>query len=240
MNDTPGIGHNISPFDASKERVDELIKTANNWIEKVDEIQDEEQAGRANDFRKQLRSMKNKVDTERMESTAELRLEVEGLNAKFNGLKTYLDKAFERIGELVKPWLDKVAEDQRIEAEKKRKEAEEARLEAERLEREAAEKQSTIEQDIAADEAKAKAEQAEKDAEKATKAKPQVQGDLGGKATGFRTTWKAVIIDIDKVFNYYKRDPKVAEVLTKLASADARRGRRRIPGVDVQEERNLT
>ena len=221
---TPGIGHNVDPFTESQNRVEELTDTANQWIEKCEEIQDEDQAGRANDFRAQIRAAKTDVENKRKDEVKPLNDQVTAINTKFKALVPFLDESLTRLNGLLEPWLQKLEE-------KKQKEARQAREEAEtrRREAEAAKKQAEEE-----------AEKAEKEAAQIEKSKPQVKGDYSGKSTGFRTTWKAKITDIDKAFEYYKVHPKVVEALEKLGNADARGGRRRIPGFEIFSEKSVS
>lgn len=239
--DTAGIGHNQpTQYEVTKARVDALVEAANQWVTTVPEITTEDQAGRASDFKNQIVAELRKIDAERTAATKPLRDEVAEINDRFNGLKPYLDKGIKRIRGLLTPWMDK------LEAEQKARE-QAAREEAERLRREAEEKaaaaraniEDAIQNEVAAEEAQKAAKAAEKKATSIARSKVGVKGEYSAKATTTRGTWKAHITDIDKAFAHYKDHPKVAELLTSLGSADARGGRRRIPGFDIKEDRKV-
>lgn len=241
MNDLPPKDHNQDPFTESQNRADEIIKTANEWVTKCPEIQSEDQAGRANDFRNQIRAAKKKNEETRKSETDPLTQQAKAIKAKYDALNPFLDECFSRLGKLVEPWLDKL--------DKAKKEEERlAREEADRLRREAAEKLKkaeegegrTIQAAVEATQAQEAAVVAEKAADNIAKEKVQVRGDLSDKATGFRTTWSAALIDPEKAFAYYKDNLKLIALLESLASADARGGRRRIPGFDVTSTRTIS
>lgn len=235
----PGIGHNIDSFTESQNRVDELVKAANEWIAKCPEIKDEDQAGRANDFRNQIRAAKKKLDETRKEETDPLNQQVKAIKAKYDALTPFLDESFKRLGDLVAPWLDKLEKQRQEKVRLAQEEADKKRREAEELAKKA-EEEKTIESAVAAQAAEQEVEEADKAATKITKEKTQVKGDLSGKATGFRETWSATLVDPEKAFDYYKENPKVIAILESLASADARGGRRRIPGFEVTSKRSVS
>lgn len=238
---TPGIGHNVDPFTESQNRVEELTDTANQWIEKCKEIQDEDQAGRANDFRAQIRAAKTDVENKRKDEVKPLNDQVTAINTKFKALVPFLDESLTRLNGLLEPWLQKLEEKKQKEARQAREEAETRRREAEAAKKKAEEGTGhTIQAAVQAKQAEEEAEKAEKEAAQIEKSKPQVKGDYSGKSTGFRTTWKAKITDIDKAFEYYKVHPKVVEALEKLGNADARGGRRRIPGFEIFSEKSVS
>lgn len=243
MNETVGIGHNApeDPYSQSKARVDDLIEAANKWVNTVDEITSEDQAGRASDFRNQLRSMKTKVDAERLAATKPLREKTTFINGQYGDLTELLDRGAKKLAELLEPYLKKVAEEQAA-----REKA--AKDEADRLAREAAEKAAeaakgtgdTIQDEIAAEQAEKAADEARKTAESVSREKAQVKGDFSTRATGMRGQWKATAItDVVKAAAYYSDHPKFIELLLSLASADARGGRRRIDGFKIEEVKSV-
>jgi hypothetical protein len=241
--ETPGIGHNApdDPFSQSKARVDDLIEAANKWTNTVEEITSEDQAGRASDFRNQLRSMKSKVDGERLETTKPLRDETAVINGQYGDLTELLDRGANKLAELLEPYLRKVAAEQAA-----REKA--ARDEADRLAREAAEKAAeaakgdgdTIQNEIAAERAEKQAEDAQKTANRVGREKASVKGSFSTRSTGMRGQWKATeIMDMGKAAAYYADHPKLTEVLLSIASTDARGGRRQIPGFKVERVQSV-
>src|SRR6266487_2171539 len=73
MNDLSHNPQNIRDLDIDRERVDELAAAANEWLEKVKEIRDEETARRADDFLNQLTAELKRLDAERLSATEPLR-----------------------------------------------------------------------------------------------------------------------------------------------------------------------
>ena len=93
---------------------------------------------------------------------------------------------------------------------------------------------------MAAEQAAEAAEKAAKEAAWAAAAKTGVKGEIAQRSTGFRTQWKATAItNLGDAFAYYKAKPEVSELLLRLASADARSGRRRIPGFRIEEIKSV-
>ena len=240
--ESPGIGHNIpNEYEAATARVEGLVDTANKWIETVDEINTDARAGRASDFRNQIRAMRVDLENKRKAESTPLRAQVTVINDKYDGLYEYMEKAFQHLSNLLQPWVDKL-EAQKKEAERlAREKAEQKRAEAEELQRIAdAGEGSTIQHEVAADQAAKDAKKAEKEAGQIARATVGVKGDYSKRATGTRTTWKATITDIDKAFNHFRDHKKVKELLESLASAEARGGRRRLPGFKIESTKSLT
>ena len=88
--------------------------------------------------------------------------------------------------------------------------------------------------------AQEKADEVQKQADTTARSRAQVHGEVAGRATSQRQTWAATeISDIQVAFDYYKDHAKVRELLLQLASADARGGRRRIPGFKVEPKTSI-
>lgn len=239
----PPKTHNQDAFNIDKERADELVKNCNLWMNEVKEISDDAQAGRAADFKKQLRAAKTQAEKDRVETNEPLNMELKANSARYNGLKSFLEVSMSKIDELLLPHL-KRKEAAKFEAEKQ------AKIEVQSKEREAAAlieaaKESdgdVVETGVAAIEAVSEAEKAAAALKKLQNSKTQVKGTQSDKATGLRTTYFAVVINIDEAFNYYKDEHKseIIKMLEKFASQDARGGRRRIPGFDIQSQQKVS
>ncbi|KKL96906.1 hypothetical protein LCGC14_1839790 [marine sediment metagenome] len=236
-----GIGHNQpDAFAVTKARIDALVEAANQWITTVNEITTEDQAGKASDFKNQIVAEIRKVDKERLDTTAPLRTEVDNINKAYSTIKPYLDKSLARMRTMLDPWVKRLEREQQEREAAARREAEAKRLEAEEAARKAAENTGdVIQNEVAAESAQQEAEDAEKEAKQIGNQHVGVMGQYSTRPTGTRGTWKARITDIDKAFNYYRDNPKIAEILVSLGSQDARGGRRRIPGFDVYEDRKV-
>ena len=174
-NPREAIGSNSPPpYEVSKDRVNQLTETANKWLITVEQIANETQAARCQDFLEQLTKMKGALDKERLESTKPLREQVEVINGNYTALSRLIDAAAARIRVLKDGWLKKLdaekAERERIareEAARKQREAEEAvrkAREAEETARRAAEAKRHAEETArrAAEAAKNEADEAER------------------------------------------------------------------------------
>ena len=229
----PGRGHNQppTPYDERRERTESIIENANVWLAECDEITSDRQAGRARDFLELIRQATEKNDSTKGSETAPLRQQVDAINSRYNSLGALLAKASDAVKALLKPWTLK------LEAERVAKAAAE-REKAERLAREAdeaARSATTIEDQVAADGAAEAAKKAERQAARTAKERVGVKGEVAGRALGLRTQWQATAItDIDAALAHYKANAKVHELLLRLASAEARHGRRRILGFKIE------
>ena len=236
--EAPGIGDNLpTVFEGRKIRTEDIVNTANRWLSEVESIESEEQAGRAADFKATITTAIKENEKSRKLETAPLRQKVSEINDGYKGLDALLGKSLEMIRQRLAPWLTKLEEARK---EKVRQQQEEA----ERLRREAAEKlaeATTVQDLVAADEAQEKADEVQKQAEATERSKVGVKGEVAERSTGQRGVWKATeITSIDDALTYYGDHAKVRELLLQLASADARGGRRRIPGFKVERIVSVT
>ena len=228
----PGPGHNLppTPFDERKTRTESIIESANVWLAECDAISSDGQAGRARDLLELIRQASKANDEQRQFVTAPLRKEVDEINGRYKGLNALLGKASDAIKRLLLPWVTK------LDAERQAK-AKAEREEAERLTREAADRMAaakTIEDQVAADEVAEAAKKTARAAERTSHERVGVKGEVA-QSIGLRTQWKATAItNVDDAFAYYKTNADVHALLLRLASADARGGRRRIPGFKIE------
>lgn len=229
----PGLGHNQppSPFDARAERTAELVTTADVWIRTCDEITSEEQAGRAGDLLAIVREAHKKNEASRAEEARPLRSQIDEISSRYKALAARLDKANGALKGLLQPWLlSKEAERlaqakiEREEADRAYKVAEEKRIRAQ-----------TIQEQVEADEAVAAAALKASQAAATARDRVGVRGEVSPRATGLRGAWKASeITDLDMAITRYKDHADVHALLLKLASAEARGGRRRIGGFKIE------
>jgi hypothetical protein len=220
---------------ARKIRVDELAAIGNRWVKERPEITDADMAGKLEGFLEQARKEFNAVDADRKKYKKPHDDAAKLVDSRFNPLATVLDT----IAKLLKPrraaWLLK--EEKRLADE--RRAAEEAAIKA-MLEEEAARQAAlsgegdVIANTIAADEARRKADEALA-ATVAAPTRATVKSDYGARAASLPARWVARVTDLDKAFAHYRANPKVLEVLTLLASAEARGGSRAIPGCEVYD-----
>jgi len=236
--DDRGIGDNLpSVFEGRQIRTEDIVNTANRWLSDVENIESEEQAGRAADFKATITTAIRENEKARKGETAPLRQKVSEINDGYKGLEALLGKSLEVVRQKLAPWLSKLEEARKAKARAEQEEAE-------RLRREAAEKAAaavTIQDQVAADEAQEKADEMDRQAAATDRSKAQVHGEVAGRATSQRQTWAATDIhNLDEAFNYYRERDEVRELLLRLASADARHGRRRIPGFVISPKTSIS
>jgi len=230
----PGIGDNRppTPFDERKIRTEELIANANVWIDQCDEIESEDQAGRASDFLNVIREAQKKNEEQRKIEGAPLRDQVEEINGRYKGLAALLDKANSALKGLLGPWLHKKEAERVAQAKAEAKEAERLAQEA----REKTNEAKNLEEMVAADELAAQAEEKAAQADATARGRAGVKGEVSSRSTGLRGAWKATAItDLSLALSAYSDHPDLTELLLRLASADARGGRRRIPGFKIEK-----
>lgn len=242
---TAGMGHNNPPpysqesRDAAQAAVDKFNETAKAWLN-IEGVEDADRAEKLNDFLTGGKKLSTRIEsTRKTQKQPHLDAGTE-VDKVFNSMKATLAKMDERLRPFLDAFLRK--EKEKAEAERREKEAA-ARLKEEEA-KAAAAKVAEAENDIAAQQA---AEDAAAEAEKAAKAaaKPAKasvgSATGGGKTTSLRTTRKAKVTNISKLFMYYREAPEVEEVLLRLANADIRAkdvDESKILGIEIVETEN--
>jgi hypothetical protein len=217
---TAGIGHNQSPFESLKARIDDVIKSVDNAIEQHPEITEQAVADEFTNLVDMARACKNEAETQRKEEKAPHDEAIKDIQGRFKPLGENLDLAINALKRRVGAFL--VRQQQEAEAERKRQEEEAlAKMqEAEEAERKAAETGSVSAQ-IQAQEAKERAEDSVKQAG-APVGPARARGEFSERAMGLRSTYSAAIDNFDQVYAHFRDDQKVKDVLQQLANAEAR------------------
>jgi hypothetical protein len=234
-----GANNPPEPIVAPEDKlVAELVASATKWSEQYPAIDTEEVAKAAADWIKQLNDLSDDYEE------------------KFKAAKAPHEKELKRVRDEWKPRLEKIAiclrainplhraylrkKDARLKAE--REAAERAAAEAQRLADQLAEQAKaggpgTVTNMIAAAEATQEAEKARQTAA-AVPRRAQVRGNLGGRTHSPRTEWRALVVQQDLLYGYFKTHPDVVELLQRLANAAARRGMRNpnLPGCWISSE----
>lgn len=239
-----GIGHNRPPaFDAEvlnehKATVDEFMKVTITWL-KLEKIEGDLQAEQLTDQISGLRALHKKVDEARKAAKKPHDEAGQEVQDAFLPILTKLEKA----GKALKPKLAAYAT-AKAEAERAAKAKAEAEARKEREEAEERARQAEAAGDIAAqvdaEEAKKAAEEKAKVAAKAVDTKVK-SASGGGRTMGLRTQKVAEITNINVVFMHFKEHPKVAELLTSLATAEVRskgydHDAAPLPGIKITEK----
>ena len=233
---------NISPREATKERVTELVKAANTWAKDVGTIATPEQAAKMEDLLTQCRHARDDTDAERKAERAPWDEKIREVQATYNPLLDLVDACVVVLKRLKTAWLDKEDARQKTEAAAA---AEKARLAQEAADMAAAAAAvgltPAVEGQVAANAAAAAAVAAQEEAARAAAVKPRVVGAYGGRASGFRTVWEAEITDWAKVAVAYSEHPRVREILQAVANAHAKAMKNgyKVDGAKAVEKRTV-
>lgn len=221
---TPGIGHNVSPFQECQDRTDELLESAKAFLGAETEINDDNEEAVA-DYINQINACIKKTDECRKADKKPHDDAGKAVQKQYLPLATRLDKAKKYIGGKLQAYLRQ--KQLRIDEERRQQEEEARRLreEADRKAVEAA--PHDLDAQIEAEESQKQADQVARDAAKTENAKA---ASSLGKSIGLRTIYQAEITDLDECLAHYKGDPKIREVLQMLANADIRAKRPTPPG----------
>ena len=132
----PGMGHNQPP---AIERADALVANCNRWMVERPKISSEEEAGLAQGFVDQLRTVTADAEAEQKAEREPLDLAIVAIRAKYRGPLELLGIALDKMKALTTDWLDREKARLEREAAERKRVAAEAEAAA-RLAREAAAK----------------------------------------------------------------------------------------------------
>lgn len=236
---TAPIGHNNPPEEdrmaGAKQRVEELMAAANQWLAEVKEIADSETAKACEDFLQQVKDETTALEAERKAFNKPLEDQVKANNDAYRPLTALLAKAKDMLTPLKTGWLKR--EQDRIAAEKRKAEEEALRKlqEAEDAKRAAA---ASVQAAVQADEAQKAAEEAMANVAALDRAKASVKGNYASRSSGLRTYWSATITDYPKAVLHYSGNQKMRDLVQQLADADARdqKDKLAVPGVEPKSE----
>lgn len=230
--DIPTIGDNsgnLTPL----EELNDYIEQAADWI-KGREIKDAQTANQAGNYIGKIASLRLKLDKER---EAKVRPHLEAQN-QINGEYNPLIKAAKDLETQIKRAMDAfaAAEKRRLEAEARAKyEAEQKRLAEERAKQEA-ERAAYLKANPIAQFTEPELER-EPELPMAPEPVKVSLGGAHGKRITLRTVTEYELVDYDAVVQALKNNPKVIEVITSVAKAQAKAGID-VPGVKaVQREK---
>ena len=231
----------MTPWDAIKAHMDDLLVEAHNWADGTI-VDSQEQADEASRLVDELRKAAGVADDLRVEEKAPLDVKIAEIQARFNvyiadpknKVPGKVWKAVAAFKATVKPYLDKLEAERIAAAEAARKRAQEA------MEAAAAAARAAAPSDLAAQEQAeqlvADAKHAHVEARQIETSRTQARG--GERAMGLRTVWKAHMTDPRAALAHYAatRREDIIGLLQRLAEADVREGKRQIPGFDVKSE----
>jgi hypothetical protein len=236
MNSPAPIGHNnppTTPYEMHEHAISSLYDEAVHWLD-GEPIDSEATAEGVATLMREIRKAGKAADTARKEEKAPHATAVKEIDTRWKAVTTLATLAANAAKEALAPWLIK-------------KEAEKA--EADRKAREQADRQMAEAQKALQDsdvtnlsdraEAEAKYQDAKKADAIATKDanKSSGVGGAGGRKVALRTTWVVTLIDPTAALEHFWPHEGIEAVLIRLAQAEARDGKRTIPGFNIEEKK---
>lgn len=233
---------NMAPRERFTERVKELVSAVNAWAANR-RIRTEEEAGKCQDLLDQLLKERQAVDAQRVEEKRPYDEAGKEVQRFYVPLIDTIEIAAGVLNPLKGAWLRlkqaQIDEEKRIAAEAAAKA--EAEAEAARTAAEETTAGDAVERQMAADDAAQRAAEAAAAAQRAATAKPQVHGEVGGRASGFKTVWFAEVTDWQKAAAALSNHPAVRDAIQRVANAAARstKAATKIDGVTVKSRQEV-
>lgn len=219
--------HN-DPVAALRERAEELAVAVDAFVA-IGDIKDDAQATRAGDLQRELQALEKKVEEERKREKQPHLDSAKAVDSRYTPIRDVTQKWRRTITDLLGLWLRRQREEQQEKARKAREAADVAA-------REAAAAQSEIDRAELA----AEAERAKRAAERAASERPHVGSQVGGRrAISIRQSPPKVRIVDETVaagWCWGTHRAEMLELITRMASADARAGTTEIPGCEIYRE----
>jgi hypothetical protein len=222
------------------ERLDMLQMEAENWADGTP-LENQDQADTLTKLIAMIEATSKELELDRESETKPLYALWKNAVAEWKPAQERLEKLLKVCKRTLTPWLKKVQDEQRAEAERLRREAEEAaalareQATAARTEGGSFADEEVIEELI--DDAKAR----ERDAREAAKARPVARG--GGRNIGLRKVWLVNVVEPRELLQHYlKTREDFREDLRKLLHATAQKdvraqnGARSLPGCRIWDE----
>lgn len=245
--DEPGKDTNIPRWETVKNEMDNLLVEAANWADGT-EVVNQDQADAVGRLRQLLQDAANLADIARVAEKKPFDEKIAEIQDRYNiyiaPMKNKhpgsVSKAVAALGNVLTPWLNKLAAEKKAREDAARAEAEKAQSAAI-----AARKEMETSSDLAASDEAASLLDAAEEASRTLRAveREKVQAKGESRAVGLRSYWKATLIAGQggiALKHYAQRHPeRVKSFLQTLADEDVRNGVRNIPGFDVIEERRV-
>lgn len=230
------IGHNLPPFELSKQAIEDLYEEAKQWLD-GEPVTTQEQANALNTLQSRIRDAAKVAEKNRKDEAKPFDDGKAEVQARYKPILSKADEADAAVKAALKPYLLELDRQQKEYAEKARQEA--SRKQAEAMDAMRLRDDANLSQREEAERLVAEAKAAEAAANKAENAKAHAKGD--GRATGLRTVWKAVMKDERDAaaWVWNMRRPELMAFVQDLADKAVRAGDRKLMGFDVIEEKVL-
>lgn len=230
------MGHNRSPFELSKESIDELYEEAKLWLD-GEKVTTQEQADALNTLETRIRKAAKEAEENRKSEAKPFDDGKKEVQERYKPVINKSDEAINAVKAALKPYLLQLARQQEEKARVAREEAarqHEAAMKA-MQQRDASNLQSREEAERLVIAAKA----SEEAARRAEKEKAHAKGE--GRATGLRTVWKAVLADEREAaaWVWNERREELMVFVQDQADKAVRSGAKTIRGFNVISEKVL-
>jgi hypothetical protein len=231
------LGHNNPPseYDIILEAVNDLVEEAKGWAD-GENVQDEAQEKGVSDLINLLRKQKTAVTKWHKKEKEPYLIAGKAVDAKKNDVAKKIDLATDALKNCLAPYLAEKERQRIAEIERQRKEAQEAERKA-REAIEAARKENDLEATVERENAIQAAKQAQAQVNKTVKEKANAKSSFG-RALTTREDYEVDLMSVEDAFEYFKNNPKVHDLLSSLALAEARQTKgKHIPGFIVSSKK---
>lgn len=230
------IGHNMPPFEAAKQVIEDLYNEAKLWLD-GEPVTTQDQANALNTLQSKIREAAKLAEKNRKEEAKPFDDGKAEVQARYKPIISKADDADAAVKAALRPYLIELERQQKEEAEKARQEA--ARKQQEAMEAMRQRDASNLAQSEEAERLVKESKAAEEAARKADNAKAHAKGD--GRATGLRSVWKASMTDQREAaaWAWKERNAELMVWVQEQADKAVRSGSRDIQGFSVTEEKVL-
>lgn len=231
----PHSGHNLDPFEQSRQEIEDLYEEAGAWLD--GEVKTQAEADGVSKLLEMLRKAAKQADARRKEEKKPHDDAAKAVQSKWKPVLDRAERAQDVSKQALTAFLRAKDEEQRRAAEYARREAEAAEAAAQ-----AAFEHSGVgdlEEREEAEKLAAAAKSAEAEARKADKERAHAKG--GSRATGLRTYYTAEIADANEFARWVwlNHRAEMEAFLLEMAQRLVRSGQRGMPGVNVIEDRRV-
>lgn len=227
---------NASPFDLAQQDISDLLEEAKHWLD-GNPVTSQDEADAVAKLLDLARKAKRVADDARKEEKRPLDEKAKAIQVKYSPIIKDADLIASTCKAALAPFIE---EQERVarEAERvAREQAEAAEIAAQKAMRES--NVADIELRQEAEKLAEAAKTAEATALKTAKQRGSAKG--GARAVSMRTTYNAVIVDLNEAVKHYWKIQRLEfeTLVIKLAAKDVRAGKKSIPGFKIVEHKEV-
>jgi len=235
----PPLGHNKPPEPTALDRVTELVANCNRWLAERPIIVDAEQAGAAQRFTLQLRTLRDDLGNDLRRERRPHDDAVEAIKNRYRDPQELVALALDAMEKKNRDWLKR--EQDRLDAERIERErlADAAIVEAAEAARAADKPGATVDDMLAAARKEEAAAAAVEHAQR-TPTRARTRDDYAPRAMSLHSNWKARVVDEPQALKHYAKHPAIrtaalaaiVKVATKLSQLSKGSPAAQPPGVE--------